>query len=496
MNHVTAPPSAPRQPAQHSLAACLARLERDPTDRAAWQASAVAFVAMGAYADAVAAQKQVVALEDGDAAAWHELGRLQILEGRRADAVDSLNAALARRPGLHEARVRLGMLHLHRAELDEAGMCFGTVLQADPERMDARAGAAQLLDRKGDVASAWELVSTTRGRPSTALAIAAATVGLHSGNREKALRIVRKAQERAQGHDRSMLHHAEGDLLDALGRHGAAWRAWSAGNAERRLSFDRAAHDKVVGALIALTKTLPTPTGPADDRPVFVVGMPRSGTTLLETMLDAHGQIHGVGELSTIPELAGAIPRLLGGGSTYLQHLDRLPEIAPDLGRAYLTELDGLAPGAVRAVDKMPHNALHLAVVATCLPGARVIWMDRDPDDVAVSCFQKTLSAGLPWATSLAGIRCWQRNLDRLRTHWEAVLPNPMLTVRYEDLVADPEAQSRRVCAFLDVPFDEEMLRFHEARRQVATASFDQVTEPIHTRRVGRGAAYRPFMVD
>jgi hypothetical protein len=144
----------------------------------------------------------------------------------------------------------------------------------------------------------------------------------------------------------------------------------------------------------------------------------------------------------------------------------------------------------------MPNNALHLALVGVALPGARIIWCERDDDDVALSCFQQTLSPGLSWATTIEGIRCWQRGLRALKAHWEATLSQPILTVRYEDLVAEPEAQARRIADFLGLPFDPAMLDFGGARRHVATASYDQIHEPIHARRVGRAAPYRAFLGD
>ncbi|MCB9670141.1 MAG: sulfotransferase [Alphaproteobacteria bacterium] len=484
----------PSRSTQHVLASHLGRLERDPTDLASWKGAVESMLELGAFQDAVRAQEQIVALCPTDPDAWSELGRIHIVKGSRERPIECFQEALKLDPMHHRSRVRLGMLLLHHADLETAGDCFAQVLRMDPENMEARAGAAQVLDRKGDAATAWKLIESTRGRPSTLFAIAAATVGLHARQPKAALRIVKKALSRAQGHDRSMLYYAEGDLHDALNHPSQAWRAWESANKARRLTFDGRAHDRVIQALIHVTRHVPAPTGPTDERPVFVVGMPRSGTTLLETMIDAHPLAQGVGELHALRDIVAEVPRIFGSGNSWLEHVERIPEVAFELGQAYLDEIGRLAPGAQRVVDKMPNNALHLAVASMCLPGARFIWSERDEDDVAVSCFQKSLGAGLAWTNDLADIRCWQRNLRLLKAHWEAVLPNPMLTVHYEDVVADPEGQARRIAEFLGIPYDPAMLRFHENRRQVATASFDQVTEKIHSRRVGRAEKYRAFL--
>lgn len=488
-------PTVVASAAPRILAEQLSRLESDPTDLQAWRTSVQAMASLGKLDDAIAAQRQVLRIGGDDAEEWHELGRLQIVHDRRPEViVATLEKAIALAPMRAAARIRLGNYLLHQARLDEAGRQFATVLKHHPESIGARAGAASLLDRKGDLDSAWALLVGARGPFSTSFALAAATVGRHAGRSKEALAIVRKVRKRATGHDLSMLLHHEGDLLDDLGRHEEAWRAWTRGNRERRIPFDVRAMQAQLDAVIALTDELPAPTGPRDPRPVFVVGMPRSGTTLLETMLDSLPGVAGIGESFGITDLGVRLQQEAGDGRSYFRHLDRLGEAADRLGRTYLDLLDREAPTAVRVVDKMPDNTVHLGLIHACLPGARVVWMERDPDDVALSCFQKTLSPGLSWAASLEGIRWKQRSLVRLKEHWMARIHNPVLTVRYEDLVQDPEGQARRLMAFLDLPYDAAMLDFHQRRRHVATASFDQVVEPIHTRAVKRSAPYRRFL--
>lgn len=481
-------------PLQHHLAAQIAQIEADPTDVGAWSRSVKAMVDLGAFRDAVAAQQQVIALSPGEAEPWSELGRIHIVRGGRVEVVlECFDKALQLDPMHHKTRVRRGMFLMQHACLDEAGASFAQVLKVDPEHMGARAGAALVLDRLGDPKTAWELLKRTQGRPTTSYALAASTVARHASVPEQAIPIVKRCRTRAAEFDQALLSSSLGDLQDAVGQYAQAWRSWEAGNRGRNLSFDAHAHDRAIQAIVQLTDSPIEQVGPSDPRPVFVVGMPRSGTTLLETLLDSHSGVQGIGESLAITDIARRVAQIYETES-YLLALDKIPEIGHQLGEAYLEVLDGSAPGALRVIDKLPNNALHLSVISSILPGARVIWCERNEDDVAVSCFQMSLGAGLPWATSLAGIRCWQRNLRKLKAHWEATLPLEILTVHYEDLVGDPEGEARRVTAFLDLPFESSMLNFHEKRRQVATASFDQVTEPIHTRRVGRSENFRSFL--
>ncbi len=482
-------------PLQRLLTEQLARLDADPTDVTAWRAAARAMAEMGQVADAVQAQSRVVALRPGFADGWVELGVYKARLGVRNDPEACYRRALQIDPHQHDARARLGHTLLRRAELDEAGEAFAEVLEHQPRSATAVAGAALVLDRRGHAKEAWTLLQRTRCTPTTEIALATATVAQHVGMPERALPLVRKVRRRAGTHDRAMLLHAEGELYDAAGDAKRAWRAWSLGNRDRGLTFDVTAHERTIAAIVDRTRNPPAATGPADERPVFVVGMPRSGTTLVESILAAHPAVHGAGELEAIRDLAVALPQQLGRGQTYFDVLDALPEWAHTIGRTYLEHIAALAPeGTRRIVDKMPNNALHMLLIASALPAARVVWCERNDDDVALSCFRQPLGAGLSWATSIDGIRAWQAGLRTLKAHWEAVLPTPIHTVRYEDLVEEPEREARRLADHLGLPYAPSMLDFHGSGRAVATASWDQVREPVHTRSVGRAQRYAAFL--
>jgi len=487
----TPPPSAHQQ----ALSQYLQRLQDDPTDGKAWIHAARVMIQMGAKKDAIEALRQGITLLPTDPDLLCELAVTLDQASVRKEPEALYRRALQAAPGHIGARVRLGMLRLSAADLDEAGQCFIEVLRRDPTHSAATAGAAQVLNRRGHIEDAWSLLTQSPARPSIPLAMAFATVARHGGDPSQALKIVKRQQRRAKGHDRAMLLFAEGDLYDRMGDPRRAWLAWTAANQSQGLSFNRDGHRRSIDTLIRVVRDLPASTGPTDDRPVFVVGMPRSGTTLTETLLDAHPRATGVGELENIRDLAVSVPRRCGSAKpTYLHHLAELPQLAPALGADYLAALDTLAPGAKRVIDKMPNNALHLGFIGAILPGARVIWCERNPDDIALSCFQKPMSAGLPWTTSVGAIRCWQQGLERLLEHYETTLAIPILRSRYEDLVTEPEAATRRLADFVGLDFDPAMLRFHEKRRQVATHSWDQVNQAVHTGRINRSAKYAEYM--
>lgn len=246
--------------------------------------------------------------------------------------------------------------------------------------------------------------------------------------------------------------------------------------------------------MLAATAELPTAEGVDDDRPVLIVGMPRSGTTLVERMLDAHPEVCGVGELEALRDIAVAVASS-AKVPTWLHTVPTLGRVAPAIGKTYLSALERHVEGEpTRIVDKMPNNALHLGLVKVALPKARVIWCLRDDDDVALSCFSKPMQAGLPWAGTVEGIRAWQAGLERLRQHWQAHLGERMITVRYEDVVHDTEREARRLIEHLGLDWDPAVLSPHERAASVQTHSWDQVRQPIHGRRMGRAAAYAAFL--
>jgi len=494
-SHATA--TDPFQPAQEALARELRRLEDDPRDAMAWSDAAQAMLALGQRDDAIHALRQAASLRS-DPRLFVQLGSLLSAQGTRDEPEAWFRRAVKADPTYLEGWLLLGYVRLADADTDEAGTCFATALELDPHNGDAAAGGAEVLDRRGRSGDAWRLVqeAVSRRWSSARLGMAAATVGSHTGHEEEALVIVRQSLRRARPQEALLLRHAQGDLNDRLGRHQAAWTSWEKANAARELTFDPERHLAGIDAVIAATQTLPEPTGPADERPVFVVGMPRSGTTLVERMLASHPAIHGVGELETLRDVSVALARQCGGKS-WLHAAGELDLWSPVVGRTYLSALDRLRPGdAARIVDKMPNNALHLGLAATALPHARFVWCVRDDDDVALSCFSKALSGGLPWAASMAGIRAWQEGLRRLHAHWSQVMRQPILTLRYEDLVSDPEAQTKRLLEHVGLPWDPAVLQFHEHAEGVKTSSWDQVRQPLHRRAVNRAAPYRPFMGD
>jgi hypothetical protein len=258
--------------------------------------------------------------------------------------------------------------------------------------------------------------------------------------------------------------------------------------------FSRAAHSDFIQATRAAFDAPRLSSGAradhTDTTPVFIVGMPRSGTSLTEQILAAHKLVHGAGERL---EVHGLLTRLSGGVLTRAS-VERLAALdAPALSGAasgFLDALHGLAPQARLITDKMPGNGLHLGFLATLLPGARVIRCTRDPRDIGLSIFQRRFFGYHPYAHDLADLGWYIGQHEALMRHWQAVLPHPMVTIALTDWIDDFDATLARLLDFLGLPPDPACARFYELDRSVGTASRDQVRRPINRAGLNRWREY------
>jgi tetratricopeptide (TPR) repeat protein len=466
-----------------ALADAARRLEDDPSDPTRWVAAAHALERGGHDADAERAWRTAASLGPARADGWLGLGRHLARRGVRDEPRACYRAATRAEPLRSDAWVALGFSALKAGDVAEAEATFARARALTPTDVDAAAGVAMVYERRREFDAAWAIVEANRRRPTTTLALVATSTGIRLGRPDVALRIV-EAALRAGG-DRALLSYARGDALDALGRHRPAFDAYVEANRLRNLAFDADAHERAIDALIAAT-----PAGswdgagaePASDV-ALIVGLPRSGTTLVEQILSRHPDVRTHGEREALRDAAVALggrpPAAIG------------PTAASSAGKSYLAGLD--RSGRV-ATDKMPHNLLHLGVAARILAGHRVVWVDRDPVDACWSCFRQPFGAGLAYTTSFEGLATFARGAARLAAHWDRVLPTPPRHVSYEHLVRAPDDAIPGLLAALNLPDDVRCRRPEASDRAVHTRSTTEVTRPIHDTSIGRSGPYRRWL--
>ncbi len=293
----------------------------------------------------------------------------------------------------------------------------------------------------------------------------------------------------------TLLHFALGKMNDDLGRTERAFAHFKAGNDQQRLQnqYDEkpnlAAFERIQQVFSAETVNRLRGGGATSDLPIFLVGMPRSGSTLLEQVLVSHPSVVGAGEVPYLPQV---LSEVLGLGSKFDDYLDELTkDKLGDIARRYIARLQALARPGSRVTDKLLANSLLVGVIHLALPNAKIIHCVRDPVDTCLSCFMKSFGNRMPFTNDLSTLGRYYRAQAALMAHWRDVLPpDAFLDVRYEDVVGDVESQARRLIAYCGLDWDNRCIAFYETRRPVNTASMAQVREPIYSASVGRWRRY------
>jgi hypothetical protein len=237
--------------------------------------------------------------------------------------------------------------------------------------------------------------------------------------------------------------------------------------------------------------------GHADGTPIFILGMPRSGTTLIEQILSSHPHVHGAGELKdfsdSFHEIAGS-----EAGTGYMDWLiSARPNDLETLGRRYVERLRAKNSKATFITDKMPGNFFMVGLIHLALPNARIVHARRDPMDTCLSNYQILYNEPMPYAYDLSELGQYYRDYDRLMRHWETVLPPGRVhTLQYETLVDDIEAQARELLHYVGLEWDDTCLEFHQNRRVVKTASVSQVRQPLYRTSAGKWKHYAPWLTE
>ena len=472
-----------------------------PKDRTTIFTQALQLAANQRYEEADALVRQSVAKPAKDAEGLALRGRLAIIAGKTAEARGHLEKSIKVAPS-HEAYRLLAHYHLLMAEDEAAAVASQASIDLDPGNPGPRIEHAAILIEVGRTDEAAETIAPAIDSSrldealSRRLQITLASIEIQQGDLEAA--IARLDAVIAQDPPR-MERHGALDLLakacDRSGLHDRAFEAAGLRNREADIKFDATSLTRHADSIIANTdrdSLQRWPEGLDDPRPVFVAGMPRSGTSLVDRLIDAHPRAAGVGELPLLERFSERLSKALRPGPPP-GCFGELQEPAWKDGAAVaLRQLEQQAgTEAERIVNKSLANDRLLGIASRLLPGCRVLHVIRDPRDVAVSCFLgRFQDHRLPWTTSLEGIATAWRESNRIMQHWKSVLDIPILEVRYERLVTDPDHEFPRIIEFLGLDWDDDCRRFHEKSAPIRTLSFDQVNRPLYTSSISRHRNY------
>ena len=453
--------------------------------------------------EAIASYRTAVEIQPDHVNYMLNLSTLLSDRGKIEEAIEWDQRILALRPEFAEAHHHLGNLFLGVDRLEEAIECFRRARSIKPDFVEAYGAEAKTLQKLGRYEQSCEFIRTAleSGRQSATLIAALAAVSGHLGRREETARLAEEMlrQGGLAAKDKQELHFVAGKLYDEMESYQQAFEHYRQANALYRGRFSRETHSRVIDGSIAFfqperIQKLPTAER-VSDRPVFIVGMPRSGTSLVEQILASHPLFHGMGELNNINNYANEMSARIGSPAPYPDCLGQATQaIIDDLAGQYLDHLLELDRTAVRVTDKMPHNFLHLGMISILFPGARVIHTRRDPMDTCLSIYQQKFNERHAYAHDLSDQGFYYRSYEKLMEHWHKVLDLPVLDVQYEDLVTDPDDWIPRLVEFCEVEWDDRCMQFHESPRPVNTPSSEQARQPIYSSSAGRWHRYEPHL--
>ena len=493
---------------EEAVACCRRALELNPAYCDAFNNLGNALKEQGKIDEAVASYRRALALNPNFAEALNNLGVALKDQGKLDETIAACRRALELKPDFVDARMNLGVAFKERGNFDDAIACFRRALELKPDYAGAHYNLGTAWEEKGDLQAA-ETSYRAAVRCDPRFAFAHHKLAKLLGGRlpEQDLAAQRRLLEQdstsnGQGVltdvQRLFLHFGLADVLDARGDYAAAAAHLARGNAlqlaewrKHGQGYDPQEYERVVTQMIAACGpelfARASDFGLESELPVFIVGLPRSGTTLIEQILASHSQVFGAGEIN----LAGETMAALGGQAAEcienLRRLDR--DTAQRLAARHLERLRAFDPAALRIVDKMPDNYLLLGMLAVLFPRAKFIHCRRDLRDVAVSCWL-TRFQDIRWANDPQHIAARFRDYQRVMAHWRQVLPVRVLEVDYEETVADLESVARKLVAWCGLAWEPRCLEFHRAQRPVKTASAIQVRQPVFGTSVGRWQHY------
>lgn len=446
---------------------------------------------------AVACLERVREISPEDRNIMQPLAAAYLAVGKPALAEDILRDLLSTDPNHIEGLNSLAAALEHLNRLPESGEQYRKVLEIAPDNGRAISGLARVLQTEGKRDEAREMLRQhfEQNTPHPTVISTFAALCETSQDRQACLRAARDALSQPQltAQDRTALLFAAARLLDAESEHDEAFTLYAQGNALSPKLYSPAEKERHTADIIATFSSNALSSMPRamerSDRPVFIVGMPRSGTTLVEQILAAHPDVHAAGELQELRRIWRELIADPGRGS--ITNLSRLTQAQTDAAsKRYLDFLDSLDAEAPRVTDKMPHNFEQLGLVQLLFPDAKVIHCRRNPLDNCVSCFTVQLGPAHSFSNDLATLGHAYGQHELLMKHWRSTLEIPMLEVVYEHVVDDIETAARQIVEFVGLPWNDACLRFYEADRAVTTASVDQVRKPIYNSSVARWKRY------
>ena len=398
----------------------------------------------------------------------NDLGVVANKLGLSHDAIRHFRRAVELTDSNPEAHINLGVTLEQTGKLDQAAAAFKNAISAKPNFAQAHYHLARLRSHRSTTGEidAMQSLFDQPGTSDSEQTLLAYGIG--------------EAHHNLENYDKAFASFATGHRLK-----------------KKTTSFNLADQVRFIELSIEVFNpgffAAHRQSGDVDKTPIFILGMPRSGTSLTEQILASHSTVFGAGERSYLPELVKE--SALRAASPYPKSTAMLPHKKfRHLGAAYVKKLRSLSGQATRISDTTPMNFLYVGLIATALPNARIIHCVRDPTDTCLSIFMHPLSTSHSYAHELDDLGAFYKLYQRLMAHWHGMLPGRIYDVTYEKLVADSETEIRALLNYCDLPFEKACLNFHETERTIRTPSAGQVRQPIYNNSIQRWKHYEKHL--
>jgi tetratricopeptide (TPR) repeat protein len=456
---------------------------------------------LGRIEEAIQCFNQTITLKPDFASAHNNLGIIFIGLERLEEAVTHFKRALAIKPDYALAHNNIGNALKDLGQVTDAKFHFEQALSFKPDYADAHSNLGTLFQDMGDKE---EAISHYEQALSIQTDFSGAHYNLTKINpKQEQIPLLERflSSSTVSDEDAMNYHFALGNIFNSDKSYSKSFEHFIKGNILKRktINYDSQKHTDFIDSLIETysrdyfeEKTI---VGSDSDLPVFILGMPRSGTTLVEQIVSSHPQVFGADELPTLGHIEGAIRQKYESSNPYPECMPSFDaSSAYEFASEYLHELRGYSQEATRITDKAPYNFLRIGLIKIIFPKARIIHCRRNALDTCTSIFLNNFTSGNEFSYDLNEIGRFYLDYERLMTHWHNLFPSEIFDIQYEALISNQEEMSHQLIDYLGLEWDEHCLAFHNNNRAVRTASNLQVRQPIYTKSVERWKRYQEHL--
>jgi tetratricopeptide (TPR) repeat protein len=469
---------------------CLEVLRKDPGNYHATRLLGMLAAELGEHKLTVQMLRNTVKLEPRFFGAYVDLARELMEADELEECLEVVQTAIKLQPELALPHALLGYLHNRAGRFEEAAEVFKTALAKQADHGASLAGlghSLKTIGRQDDAVETYRnCIEAFPGFGDAYWALANLKTYRFSDDEITAME-EKVDNESLDDEARANFNYSLGKAYEDRGDYDRAFKRYERG-AKLRLSNENpdpvhpeTAHDEIIKTITPEVLQQNKDYGDPDPAPIFIVGLPRSGSTLIEQILASHSQVDGTHELPDLPRIIQAVDRQQPNGVGYPQALLHYGEELVTLGRQYIATTRRYRGDAPFFTDKMPGNFASVGLIALILPNAKVINARRYPLDSCMSCYKQLFYRGQTFTYDLVELGKYYLEYQRMMDYWHEILPGKVLDVQYEQMVADQENQTRRLLEHCGLPWEDNCLRFYETDRAVVTASSEQVRQPIYS---------------